>query len=143
MRCTFERIIIKKIRITNTISASTMVSTHSCWWMANKLNFMLKPNYYILMSARMTEIFHNALRTVSALFCPRRICCQYCDIWKFMFLSREMNFALSQFHVLWIFIIHLCSTISHLFSSHSIYIRRASGVEDHDSSQIFSVNIKY
>lgn len=37
------------------------------------------------------------------------------------FFCRKMNFPLSQFHVLWIFIIHLCSTISHL-PLHSIHI---------------------
>lgn len=82
-----------------------------------KIKNHVKPNDYILMSARMSETFHCLTLSLSLAlfffsFC--RICCQYCNLWKFMFSCRKMNFPFSQFHVLWIFIIHLCSTISHL-----------------------------
>lgn len=50
---------------------------------------------------------------------PRRVCCQpILQNWRnlcfFLESAEKRNAAASQFHVLWIFIIHLCSTISHL-----------------------------
>lgn len=80
-------------------------------WLVNKLKFMLKPNYYILMSVEQLGYFILAIRFHSLAF---GYVANIAINEIYVFRSHEMNFPLSQFHVLWIFIIHLCSTISHL-----------------------------
>lgn len=80
-----------------------------------QIKFHVKPNYYILMSVSDWNISIRS-HSFAVLFARRVECVANIAINENLcfFISAEMNFPLSQFHVLWIFIIHLCSTISHL-----------------------------